>query len=161
MEIDEYLSAIRMIERLHRQFLEMVRKILDAEGVRDLNAAQAVVLYHIGEEDVTVGELTNRGYYLGSNPSYNVRKMVEAGYLVQERSRHDKRSTRLRLTEKGLELRGTLQDMFNRQTMALGPDSVSEDDLRTANEILARLERFWGGSQGFGGGPQGFGGGVF
>ena len=161
MEIDEYLSAIRMIERLHRQFLEMVRKILDAEGVRDLNAAQAVVLYHIGEEDVTVGELTNRGYYLGSNPSYNVRKMVEAGYLVQERSRHDKRSTRLRLTEKGLELRGTLQDMFNRQTMALGPDSVSEDDLRTANEILARLERFWGGSQGFGGGPQGFGGVLF
>ena len=83
MEIDEYLSAIRMIERLHRQFLEMVRKILDAEGVRDLNAAQAVVLYHIGEDDVTVGELTNRGYYLGSNPSYNVRKMVEADYLIQ------------------------------------------------------------------------------
>ncbi|MEL0110267.1 MAG: MarR family transcriptional regulator [Rickettsiales bacterium] len=159
MEIDEYLSAIRMIERLHRQFLEMVRKILDAEGVRDLNAAQAVVLYHIGEDDVTVGELTNRGYYLGSNPSYNVRKMVEAGYLIQERSRHDKRSTRLRLSEKGLDVRGKLQDMFNRQTMALGPDSVSEDDLRTANEILARLEWFWGGSQGFGGGPQGFGGG--
>ena len=68
MEIDEYLSATRMIERLHRQFLEMARK-LDAEGVRDLNAAQAVVLYHIGEDDVTVGELTNRGYYLGSNPS--------------------------------------------------------------------------------------------
>ena len=159
MEIDEYLSAIRMIERLHRQFLEMVRKILDAEGVRDLNAAQAVVLYHIGEDDVTVGELTNRGYYLGSNPSYNVRKMVEADYLIQERSTHDKRSTRLRLSEKGLQVRGKLQDMFNRQTMALGPDSVSEDDLRTANEILARLEWFWGGNQGFGGGPQGFGGG--
>jgi DNA-binding MarR family transcriptional regulator len=159
LEVDEYLSAIRMIERLHRQFLEMVRKILDAEGVRDLNAAQAVVLYHIGEDDVTVGELTNRGYYLGSNPSYNVRKMVEADYLIQERSTHDKRSTRLRLSEKGLQVRGKLQDMFNRQTMALGPDSVSEDDLRTANKILARLEWFWGGNQGFGGGPQGFGGG--
>ena len=78
MEIDQYLSAIRMIERLNRQFLEMVRKIIDAEGARDLNAAQAVVLCLIDEDDVTVGELTNRGYYLGPNPSYKVRKMVEA-----------------------------------------------------------------------------------
>ena len=162
MEIDEYLSAIRLIERLYRQFHEVVRKVLDAEGIHDINAAQAVVLYHIGEDDITVGELTNRGYYLGSNPSYNVRKMVEAGYLIQARSKHDRRSTRLRLSEKGLALRQTLQDMFSRHTMQLGPDSVSEDDLRTANEILARLEWFWGGSQGFGGGPQGFGGnGVF
>ena len=47
---------------------------------------------------------------------------------------------RARLSEKGLEVHGKLQDMFNRQTMALRPDSVSEDDQRTANEILARLE---------------------
>ena len=137
----------------------MVRKPLDVEGVRYLNAAQAVVPYHIGEDNVTVGELTNRGYYLGSNPSYNARKIVEAYYLIQERSAHDKRSTRSRLSEKGLEVHGKLQDMFYRQTMALGPDSVSEDDLRTANEILAKLEWFWCGSQCFGGGPQGFGGG--
>ena len=78
--------------------------------------------------------------------------MVEADYLIQERSTHDKRSTRLRLSEKGLQARGKLQDMSNRQTMALGADSVSEDNLRTANEILARLEWFWGGSQGFRGG---------
>ena len=110
---------------------------------------------------MAVGELTNRGDYLGSNPSYNMRKMVEAGYLVQERSRYDKRSTRPRLTEKGLQLRGTLQDMCIRQTTALGPNSVSEDGQLTANEMLARLERFWRGSQGFGGGPQGFGGVFF
>jgi DNA-binding MarR family transcriptional regulator len=78
--------------------------------------------------------------------------MVEADYLIQERSTHDKRSTRLCLSEKGLQARGKLQDMSNRQTMALGADSVSEDNLRTANEILARLEWFWGGSQGFRGG---------
>ena len=69
MEIDEYLSAIRKIERLHRQFLEMVRKIIDAEGARDLNAAQAVVLCLIDEDDMIVGELTNQDYYLGSNSS--------------------------------------------------------------------------------------------
>ena len=88
--------------------------------------------------------------------------MVEADYIIQERSTHDKRYTRLRLSEKGLEVRCKLQDMFKRQTMVLGPDPVSEDDLRTANENLARLQWFWGGSQGFSGGPQGFGdGGVF
>ena len=87
--------------------------------------------------------------------------MFEADYLIQEHSAHDKRSTRLQLSEKELEVCGKLQDMFNRQTMALGPDSVSEDDLRTADEIRAQLEWFWGGSQGFGGGPQGFGGGRF
>ncbi|MEC8370912.1 MAG: MarR family transcriptional regulator, partial [Pseudomonadota bacterium] len=69
LEIDEYLSATRMIERLHRQFLEMVRKIIDAEGARDLNAAQAVVLCLIDEDDMIVGELTNQDYYLGSNSS--------------------------------------------------------------------------------------------
>ena len=80
----------------------MVRKLLDAEGVCAPNATQAVVLYHNTGEDVTVGAPTNRGDYLGSNPSYNMRKMVEAGYLVQERPRYDKRSTRPRLTEKSL-----------------------------------------------------------
>ena len=79
-----------------------MRKLLDAEGVCAPNATQAVVQYHNSEEDVTVGALTNRGDYLGSNPSYNMRKMVGAGYLVQERSQYDKRSTRPRLTEKGL-----------------------------------------------------------
>ena len=137
----------------------MVYKPLDVESVHDLNAAQAIVPYHIGEDKLTVGELTNRGYYLDANPSYNVRKMVEAYYLIQERSAHDKRSTLSRLSGKGLEVHGKLQDMFNRKTMALGTDSVSEDDQRTANEILARLEWFWGGSQGFSGAPQGFGGG--
>ncbi len=124
MEIDEYLSAICMIERLHRQFLKMVSKIIGVEGVRDLNAAQAVFLYHINEGDMIVGELTNQGYYLGSNPSYNVRKMVEADYLIQEHLALDKWSTQLELSDKGLEVRGKLQDMFNRQTMALAPDSV-------------------------------------
>ena len=85
--------------------------------------------------------------------------MVEADYLIQECSTYDKRSTRLRLWEKGLQVRGKLQDGCNRQAMSMGPDSVSTDDLRTANEILAPLEWFWGGSQGFSGGPQGFGGG--
>ncbi len=154
MDIDEYLSAIRLIERLHRQFLEVVKGELDRFGVRDINSIQAVILYNIGEDEVTVGELTNRGYYLGSNVSYNVRKMVENGYLIQERSPHDRRSVRLRLSEKGLNLRQKIDDMFNRHAARLSEDTVSEEELRMVNEVLARLEWFWGGAQGFGGGPR-------
>ena len=34
------------------------------------------MLFNIGDAEMTVGELTLRGCYLGSNVSYNVRKMV-------------------------------------------------------------------------------------
>ena len=154
MDIDEYLSSIRLIERLHRQFLEVIKGELDRRGVRDVNSIQAVILYNIADEELTVGELTNRGYYLGSNVSYNVRKMVENGYLIQERSPHDRRSLRVRLSEKGLALRGHIEEMFTLHAARLSEDTLSEDELRTVNEVLARLEWFWGGSQGFGGGPR-------
>ena len=91
----DYLQSIHLIERLHRQFLEVVKNELDRHGMQDINNIQAVILYNIGEDELTVGELTNRGYYLGSNVSYNVRKMVENGYLIQERSAHDRRSIRV------------------------------------------------------------------
>ncbi len=152
MQINEYLSSINLIERLHRQFLEVVKSELDRLGMQDINNVQALILYNIGTDELTVGELTNRGYYLGSNVSYNVRKMVENGYLKQERSPHDKRSVRVNSTDKGLTLWKNIDDMFHRHMAQMGPDTVSELDLMTANEILARLERFWGGPHGFGGG---------
>jgi DNA-binding MarR family transcriptional regulator len=83
-------------------------------------------LYNIGEDELTVGELTNRGYYLGSNVSYNVRKMVENGYLIQERSAHDRRSIRVRLADKGLELRNIVDSMFDRHSERLGSDTVPD-----------------------------------
>ena len=104
--LQDYLEVIRLIERLHRQFLEVVKTELDLAGVEDINNIQALILFNIGQDEMTVGELTNRGYYLGSNVSYNVRKMVENGYLIQERSTHDRRSIRVRLSDKGL---GTLR----------------------------------------------------
>ena len=89
-----YFEPIRLIARLHRQFLEVVKVELDRTGMADINNIQALILSNIGKEELTVGELTNRGYYLGSNVSYNVKKMVENGYLEQERSLHDRRSVR-------------------------------------------------------------------
>jgi DNA-binding MarR family transcriptional regulator len=97
--MDGYLEVISLIERLHRQFLEVVKLELDGFGIRDINNVQAMMLFNIG---VTVGELILRGCYLGSNVSYNLKKMVENGYLVQERSVHDRRSFHVRLTDKGV-----------------------------------------------------------
>ena len=95
---ETYFETIRLIERLHRQFLEVVKGELDRLGIEDINNVQALILSNVGREELTVGELTNRGYYLGSNVSYNVKKMVENGYLVQERSTHDRRSIRVRVS---------------------------------------------------------------
>src|SRR6202035_1346001 len=105
---ESYLNMIALVERLHRQFLELIRTELDSLGIQDINNVQALILFNIGPVELTVGELTLRGCYLGSNVSYNVKKMVENKYLVHERSVHDRRSIRVRLTERGMKLRDSL-----------------------------------------------------
>src|SRR4051795_5899330 len=116
----EYLETIGLIERLHRHFLEIVKLELDGLGVHDINNVQGLILYNIGDAEMTVGELTLRGCYLGSNVSYNVKKMVENGYLAQERSKYDRRSIHVRLTEKGRTLRDRLSGMHRRHIEMLG-----------------------------------------
>lgn len=138
-----YFDAIIMIERLHRHFLEVLKAELDRLGVQDINNVQSLILYNIGDDELTVGELTARGYYLGSNVSYNVKKMVENGYLLQERSPHDRRSVRVRLSQKGLSLRDKLSQMFAKQVDALAGAGLPDEELLKANELLRRLERFW------------------
>ncbi len=115
-----YMDVIALVERLHRQFLEVIKLELDTNGVHDINNVQAMILYNIGDLEMTVGELTLRGCYLGSNVSYNVKKMLENGYIVQERSPHDRRSVRVRLTEKGLALHDKVNKMHDRHIGALG-----------------------------------------
>jgi len=139
----EYLDAIKLIERLHRQFLEVVKTELDRIGVEDINNIQALILFNISDEELTVGELTNRGYYLGSNVSYNVRKMVENGYLVQERSTHDRRSIRVRLSDKGLALCKEIDAMFERHAKSLPDVPVEAGNLKQASTAYRDLERFW------------------
>lgn len=138
-----YRDAIFLIERLHRHFLEVVKVELDRANIEDINNVQALILYNIGQEELTVGELTNRGYYLGSNVSYNVKKMVENGYLANERSTHDRRSVRLRLTPKGLGLLTRMSEMFTRQIGALGAANITEAALKDTIKQLQVLEQFW------------------
>src|SRR6202162_3461754 len=128
-----YLETISLIERLHRHFLEVVKLELDGLGIHDINNVQGMMLFNIGDAEMTVGELTLRGCYLGSNVSYNVKKMVEDGYLAQHRSWHDKRSIHVRLTEKGIRLRDRLTAMHRRHAEMLPNAAVSVEDLQGAN----------------------------
>lgn len=138
-----YLDLIALVERLHRQFLEVVKLELDTHGVHDINNVQAMILYNIGDLEMTVGELTLRGCYLGSNVSYNVKKMLENDYIVQERSPHDRRSVRVRLSDKGLALHAKISKMHDRHVGALLQGIVQNEDMVGAHKTLRRLERFW------------------
>src|ERR1700724_3623594 len=99
-----YLEALTMVERLHRRLLDVIKDEFDRRGRSDVNSIQALLLYNIGDKELTAGELRTRGYYLGSNVSYKVKKIVELGFLHHARSRIDRRSVRISLTEKGNEV---------------------------------------------------------
>jgi DNA-binding MarR family transcriptional regulator len=140
---DSYLTLIALVERLHRQFLEVVRTELDSLGIFDINNVQALILFNIGDAELTVGELTLRGCYLGSNVSYNVKKMVENGYLLQERSAHDRRSIRVRLSQKGLDLCVKLDEMHERHLGGLAKLALDSESIDGVNASLRGLDRFW------------------
>ncbi|MDE3017331.1 MAG: winged helix DNA-binding protein [Pseudomonadota bacterium] len=139
---DVYTESILLIERLHRRFLDVVKTELDRLKIDDINNVQTLILYNISAEQLTIGELTNRGYYLGSNVSYNVKKLVENNYLVQERAPHDKRSTRIKLSDKGLELCKRVADLYQRNVDRLSKE-MDTAALSGLNKTLSQLERFW------------------
>jgi DNA-binding MarR family transcriptional regulator len=138
-----YLEVIALVERLHRHFLEVVKLELEGLGVHDINNVQGMMLFNIGDAEMTVGELTLRGCYLGSNVSYNVKKVVENGYIVQKRSVHDRRSIHVQLTDKGCDLRDRLSVMHKRHVEMLGQTAITDGDLQGVAVTLRRLERFW------------------
>jgi len=138
-----YLEAFSVIERLHRQFLDVLRSELDRLGVDDINNVQGLILFNIGTDELTVGELTTRGYYLGTNVTYNLKKLVEYGYVQQERSPRDRRSVRVRLSQKGRQLADQLKKLFGNHAHALGDGVMSTEDLEAMIKRLRTLEQFW------------------
>ena len=138
-----YLAVISLVERLHRHFLDVVKLELDRLGIRDINNVQSLMLFNIGDAEMTVGELTLRGCYLGSNVSYNLKKLVETGYVEQARSPHDRRSVHVRLAPKGRELCDRLAEMHQRHADNLVRHAITAPDLENAAGTLRRLERFW------------------
>ena len=134
---------IGLIERLHRRCLDVIKAEIDYLEIRDLNAAQAMILFNIGDRELPMGELIERGYYLGSNVSYNIKKMVENGYVNQTPSPYDKRSLHVSSTEKGMEICQQLQTLFAWHSEQLEGGLVSSSELETSKDTLSKLEGFW------------------
>ena len=140
----EYLQSLRLIERLHRLLLDVIKDEFDRVGGSDINSVQALLLYNIGASELTAGELKSRGYYLGSNVSYNLKKLVDMGYIHYKRSDTDRRSVRVSLTEKGKDACEVVQDLYQRQLGTVEQvGQVSFDEFKALNKSLVRLERFW------------------
>jgi DNA-binding MarR family transcriptional regulator len=139
-----YLESLTLVERLHRRLLDVIKDEFDRRGRADVNAVQALLLYNIGDRELTAGELRTRGYYLGSNVSYNLKKLVEMGYLDHQRSRVDRRSVRIKLTAKGHDVRNIVETLYQKHVKTLETiGGVSTDDFTVLNKALQRLERFW------------------
>ena len=139
-----YLEALTLVERLHRRLLDVIKDEFDRRGRSDINSVQALLLYNIGDAELTAGELRTRGYYLGSNVSYNLKKLVEMGFLHHQRSRMDRRSVRISLTERGREIHDIVDQLYAKHVRTIEQvGGVSADDFKTLNVALVRLERFW------------------
>ncbi|MBS1167189.1 MAG: transcriptional regulator SlyA [Proteobacteria bacterium] len=139
-----YLEALRLVERLHRRLLDVIKDEFDRSGRTDVNAVQALLLFNIGDSELTAGELRTRGYYLGSNVSYNLKKLVEMGYIHHQRSRMDRRSVRVKLTDKGQAIADIVSKLYNRHIISIETvGGINRDDFKVLNKSLQRLERFW------------------
>ena len=139
-----YLQLLHLVERLHRQLLDVIKDELERLGQTDINSVQALLLYNIGDAELTPGELRSRGHYLGSNVSYNLKQLIDKGYIRDQRSDTDKRSKRVSLTAGGLHVRDKLEELFERQLSSVeqvGGDS--QEQIEQTNKSLQRLERFW------------------
>lgn len=139
-----YLESLTLVERLHRRLLDVIKDEFDRQGQTDVNSVQALLLFNIGDSELTAGELRTRGYYLGSNVSYNLKKLVDAGYIHHTRCDSDRRSVRVSLTEKGSAVCKIVNDLYARHLETIEQvGGIALDDFKTMNRALHRLERFW------------------
>jgi len=139
-----YLEALTLVERLHRRLLDVIKDEFDRRSYADLNSVQALILHNMGDKEVTAGELRTRGYYLGSNVSYNLKKLVEMGFLEHRRSQVDRRAVRIKLTDKGREVRDIVETLYQKHMCTVEQvGGITSNEFATLNKSLQRLERFW------------------
>mgnify|MGYP005605549785 FL=1 len=139
-----YLESLQLVERLHRRLLDVIKDEFDRAGRSDINAIQALLLFNIGESELTAGELRSRGYYLGSNVSYNLKKLVELGFISHQRSRVDRRSVRIALTDKGQKVAAIVASLYERHVGNIEVvGGIVADEFKSMNKLLQRLDRFW------------------
>ena len=141
--LDGYLEALALVERLHRLLLDVIKDEFERVGIIEINAVQALLLFNIGDNEVTAGELKTRGYYQGSNVSYNLKKLVEMGYMHHQRCEIDRRAVRISLTDEGRKVRDIVAELFKRHSgQIMDRDGFSEDMMPKMIGDLRGLERF-------------------
>lgn len=139
-----YLESLQLVERLHRRLLDVIKDEFDRTNRSDINSIQALLLFNIGESELTAGELRTRGYYLGSNVSYNLKKLVEMGFISHQRSRIDRRSVRVALTDKGQEVANVVARLYDRHVNSIEiVGGIKAEEFQVMNRSLQRLDRFW------------------
>ncbi|WEX07467.1 MarR family winged helix-turn-helix transcriptional regulator [Chelativorans sp. AA-79] len=139
-----YLEALQLVEKLHRRLLDVIKDEFERQGRSDINAIQALLLFNIGDAELTAGELRSRGYYLGSNVSYNLKKLVDMGFIHHQRSRVDRRSVRISLTPKGQEIADVVSKLYDRHIGSIEQvGGIKADEFQQMNRALQRLDRFW------------------
>src|SRR6056300_778115 len=144
MALGLYLDSMALVERLHRLLLDVIKDEFERLGVLEINPVQALLLFNVGEKEVTAGELKSRGYYQGSNVSYNLKKLVDLGYMHHQRCEIDRRSVRVKLTAKGREVQDIIARLFARHAQGLIESNALEaQSVMDISHILKRVERFW------------------
>ena len=132
-----YVEAVQRIERLHRRLIDLVKVEFDRMGWDDITPAQALMMFNMGGEEMTAGELISRGCYSGTNVSYNLKQLVAGGYIIQQQATGDRRQQRVRLTGKGEEVAEVVDELF---------DAHLQNDPPAIEQIgiaFAELDRFW------------------
>ncbi|WP_415184964.1 MarR family winged helix-turn-helix transcriptional regulator [Phaeovulum sp.] len=139
-----YLDSLALVERLHRLLLDVVKDEFERLGILEINAVQALLLFNVGDHEVTAGELKTRGYYQGSNVSYNLKKLVETGHMHHQRCEIDRRSVRVRLTPKGRNLSNAVAELFARHAAGMEDRGIiGREGMEDVNQLLRRMERYW------------------
>ena len=139
-----YMESLHLVERLHRRLLDVIKDEFDRQGRDDVNAIQALLLFNIGNSELTAGELRSRGYYLGSNVSYNVKKLVDLGFIDHQRSRVDRRAVRVQLTPTGADIAAKVAELYDRHIGSIDKvGGLDEQEFQKMNKLLQRLDRFW------------------
>jgi DNA-binding MarR family transcriptional regulator len=139
-----YHHITRMIDHMQRRLHDVVRVELGRIGVDDISPMQVLMVLNIGSDELTVRDLMERGYYLGSNASYNLKHLVEQGYVDRGASQRDRRAARLRLSEKGRWLCEEINRLEARQVARLLREEGDLAGLEAAYRSLRQLERLWG-----------------
>ncbi|WP_162854989.1 MarR family transcriptional regulator [Stappia sp. BW2] len=138
-----HFELVRVIERMYRRYLDRLRVDLIRIGADDISPAHAMLLFTIGDDDLSVRDLMDRGHYLGSNASYSLKQLVQSDYVDRTASARDRRSARIRLTDKGKTLCRAIKaaDEVNQNQIV-----QSDKDLRALEEtfaLLRRMEVIW------------------